>query len=236
MNNSIYTTLASQVALNDELSIVSNNTANTNTDGFKKDIQIMFAHIAKDKIANVKMPNDIASISDFAPGALKQTEKILDVAINGQGFFMIQTPNGVRYTRNGHFLTNSEGILIDMQGNAVLSQDGAQTVIPTHDENIFINKKGKIYASGIEIGSIGVVDFSTPKLLRKAGNSYFMSDVEANPSEKYQVLQGFIEESNTNPIIETTKLIELQKKFSMNSTFISDIYSMQANAYKTISK
>ena len=236
VNNSVYTTLASQVALNDELSIVSNNTANVNTDGFKKDIQIMSSHIAKDKIANIKMPNDIASISDFTPGALKQTEKTLDVAINGQGFFMVQTPNGVRYTRNGHFLTNSEGTLIDMQGNPVLSQDGAQTLVPAHNENIFINKKGKIYASEIEIGSIGVVDFSTPNLLRKTGNGYFMSDIEADTTDKYQILQGFIEESNTNPIIETTKLIELQKKFSMNSTFISDIYSMQANAYKTISK
>ena len=215
MDNSIYTTLASQIALNDELSITSNNMANANTSGFKKDIQIMSTYIAKDNIANLKMPNDIASISDFASGALKQTDKILDVAVNGQGFFMVQTPHGLRYTRNGSFLTNSEGILIDIQGNPVLSQDGAQTTVPSHDENVFINKEGKVYASGTQIGSIGVVNFSNSKLLRKAGNGYFISDVEASSSEKYQVLQGFIEESNTNPIIETTKLIDLQKKFSI---------------------
>ena len=236
MNNSIYATLANQVALNDELSIVANNTANSNTAGFKKDMQVMSNYIAKDKIANLKMPNDIASISDFGPGALKQTGKTLDVAINGQGFFVVQTPHGLRYTRNGNFLTNNEGTLIDMQGNAVLSQDGAQTTIPLHDENVFVNKEGKVYASGTEIGNIGVVDFSNQKLLRKTEGSYLMADVEATPANGYQVLQGFIEESNTNPIIETTKMIELQKKFSISSTLISDIYSMQGNAYRIISK
>ena len=236
MDNSIYATLANQVALNDELSIVANNVANANTAGFKKGMQVMSNHIAKDKIANVKMPNDIASISDFTSGSLKQTGKTLDVAINGQGFFMIQTPNGVRYTRNGSFFTNSEGTLVDMQGNPVLSQDGAETVIPTHNESVFINKEGKVYNSDAEIGSIGIVDFSTPKLLRKTENGYFTSDIEANPADKYQLLQGFVEESNTNPIIETTKMIDLQKKFSISSTLISDIYFMQANAYKTISK
>jgi flagellar basal-body rod protein FlgF len=209
MDNSIYTTLSNQIALNDELTIRANNMANLSTDGFKKDMQVMSSYMSKDKISNLKMPNDVTSISDFTAGSLKQTMRPLDVAINGTGFFMMQTQNGVRYSRRGSFLTNNEGALVDTQGSLVLSQDGDQIQIPIGAKNVFINNNGKVFVDADEIGSIGVVNFENPKILRKAGNGYFVSDVEAEPSENFQVLQGYLEESNTNSIIETTKLIDV---------------------------
>jgi flagellar basal-body rod protein FlgF len=236
MDNSIYTTLSSQIALNDELSITANNMANANTTGFKKDVQIMSSYTARDKISNLKMPNDIASISDFTSGSLNQTGRPLDVAINGEGFFMIETPNGNFYTRNGRFLINNEGTLVDQQGNYVLSGDGGQITVPLQNEYVFINKGGNMYISENLIGNIGVFNFSNLKLLRKAGNGYFKTTLEAVPSDKAQVLQGFLEESNTSPIIETTKLIDLQKKFSMSSNLITDVYGMQRNSFRVISK
>ena len=236
MDNSIYTTLSNQIALNDELSITANNMANANTTGFKKDVQIMSSYTARDKISDLKMPNDIASISDFTSGSLNQTGRPFDVAISGEGFFMIETPNGNVYTRNGSFLLNNEGTVIDQQGNYVLSEDGGQITVPLQNEYIFINKGGNIYISKNLIGNIGVFNFSNVKLLRKAGNSYFKTTLEAVPSEKFQLLQGFLEESNSSPIIETTKLIDLQKKFSMSSNLITDVYGMQRNSFRVISK
>ncbi|WHA04925.1 flagellar basal-body rod protein FlgF [Candidatus Bandiella numerosa] len=236
MDNSIYATLSNQVALNDELSITANNMANANTTGFKKDLQIMSSYVTKDKIADLKMPNDIASISDFTPGSLNQTGRPFDIAINGEGFFMIETPNGNFYTRNGRFLINNEGALIDQHGNYVLSDDGGQIAVPLQNESVHINRNGNIYISENFIGNIGVFNFSDVKLLRKAGNNYFKTKLEGIPSEKYQLLQGFLEESNTSPIIETTKLIDLQKKFSMSSNLITDVYGMQRNSFRVISK
>ena len=236
MDNSIYTTLSNQVALNDELSITANNISNANTTGFKKDIQIMSSYTTKDKISNLKMPDDIASISDFTPGSLKQTNNPLNVAINGQGFFMIETQNGIFYSRNGNFLTNNDSVLIDQQGNYVLSETGDQIVIPLQSDNVFINKQGNIYASNILIGNIGVFNFSDVKYLRKSGSSYFKTTLEPVPSENFQLLQGYLEESNTNSILETTKLIDLQKKFSMSSNLINDVYMMQRNSFRLISK
>ena len=236
MDNSIYTTLSNQIALNDELSITANNMANANTTGFKKDVQIMSSYTARDKISDLKMPNDIASISDFTSGSLNQTGRPFDVAINGEGFFMIETPNGNFYSRNGRFLINNEGALIDQQGNYVLSEDGGQITLPLQNQYVFINKSGNIYISENLIGNIGVFNFSNLKLLRKAGNGYFRTTLEAVPSDKPQVLQGFLEESNTSPIIETTKLIDLQKKFSMSSNLITDVYGMQRNSFRVISK
>ena len=236
MDNSIYTTLSNQIALNDELSITANNMANANTTGFKKDVQIMSSYTARDKISDLKMPNDIASISDFTSGSLNQTGRPFDVAISGEGFFMIETPNGNFYSRNGRFLINNESTLVDQQGNYVLSEDGGQITVPLQNEYVFINKGGNMYISENLIGNIGVFNFSNLKLLRKAGNGYFKTTLEAVPSDKPQVLQGFLEESNTSPIIETTKLIDLQKKFSMSSNLITDVYGMQRNSFRVISK
>ncbi|MFQ3307377.1 MAG: flagellar basal-body rod protein FlgF [Candidatus Midichloriaceae bacterium] len=237
MDNSIYTTLSNQIALSDEIDIRANNMANISTDGFKKDMQVMSSYISKDKNSNLKMPDDISTVSDFTAGSLKQTTRPLDVAINGNGFFMIETPNGVRYSRSGNFLINNESSLIDMQGNFVLSQDGDQIQIPTSTQNLFINKTGKIFANNQEIGSLGVVDFENKKMLRKTGNGYFTSEIEAEePLGNSQVLQGYLEESNTNSILETTKLIDVQKRSTMGYNLISDMYLMQRNSYKTISK
>ena len=235
-DNSIYTTLSNQIALNDELSITANNMSNANTTGFKRDIQILSSHTSKDKIDNLKMPDDIASISDFTPGSLKQTNNPFNIAINGDGFFMIETQSGISYSRNGNFLINNEGILIDQQGNYVLSDGGDQIAIPLQSSNVFINKNGNIYSSNQLIGVIGVYNFSDLKFLRKSGNGYFNTALEPIPSENFQLLQGFLEESNSKPIIETTKLIDLQKKFSMSSNLISDVYTMQRNSFRLISK
>ncbi len=155
-DNSIYTTLSNQIALNDELSITANNMSNANTSGFKRDIQIMSSYTSKDKIDNLKMPDDIASIPDFTAGSLKQTNNPFNIAINGDGFFMIETQNGISYSRNGNFLINNEGILIDQQGNYVLSDGGDQIVIPLQNSNVFINKNGNIYSSNELIGVIGI--------------------------------------------------------------------------------
>ncbi len=235
-DNSIYTTLSNQIALNDELSITANNMSNANTSGFKRDIQIMSSYTSKDKIDNLKMPDDIASIPDFTAGSLKQTNNPFNIAINGDGFFMIETQNGISYSRNGNFLINNEGILIDQQGNYVLSDGGDQIVIPLQNSNVFINKNGNIYSSNELIGVIGVYNFSDLKFLRKSGNGYFNTALEPIPSENFQLLQGFLEESNSKPILETTKLIDLQKKFSMSSNLISDVYTMQRNSFRLISK
>lgn len=235
-DNSIYTTLSNQIALNDELSITANNMSNANTTGFKRDMQIMSSYTSKDTIDNLKMPDDIASISDFTAGSLKQTNNPLNVAINGDGFFMIETQNGMSYSRNGNFLINNDGTLIDQQGNHVLSEGGDQIAIPLQNADVFINKNGNIYSSNELIGAVGVFSFSDLKFLRKAGNGYFETTLEPIPSENFQLLQGFLEESNAKPIIETTKLIDLQKKFSMSSNLISDVYAMQRNSFRLISK
>jgi flagellar basal-body rod protein FlgF len=235
-DNSIYITLSNQIALNDELSITANNMSNANTTGFKRDMQIISSYTSKDKIDNLKMPDDIASIPDFTAGSLKQTNNPFNIAINGDGFFMIETQNGVSYSRNGNFLINNEGILIDQQGNYVLSDGGDQIAIPLQNSNVFINKNGNIYSSNELIGVIGVYNFSDLKFLRKSGNGYFNTALEPIPSENFQLLQGFLEESNSKPIIETTKLIDLQKKFLMSSNLISDVYTIQRNSFRLISK
>lgn len=236
MDNSIYVALSSQIATANNVDVTSNNMANANSAGFKEDMLMMSSFGAKDIGETLEMPDDITTISNFEVGSFKQTGRALDVAINGKGFFMIQTPLGVRYTRKGSFLINANNVLVNAKGEPVLSQDGDEIIFEEGDQELHINDKGLIFAKGEQRGILGVVNFENLKLLRKAGDGNFISDIPPEAAEDYSLSSGMLEESNTKPILAVTKLIDLQRNFSINSGVISDTYSMHRNAYKSISK
>ena len=236
MDNSIYVALTSQIATSNNVDITANNMANANSSGFKLDMLMMSEYNSPDVMENLTMPDDITTISNFETGSFKQTGRAFDVAINGEGFFMVQTPLGVRYTRKGSFIVNGENVLVNEKGEAILSQDGDPIIFEDGDSDIHINDKGIIFSREEERGTLGVVNFANLRLLRKTGNGNFNSDVPPVIAENYSILQGMLEESNTKPILEVTKLIDLQRRFSINSGIISDTYSMHRNAYRSITK
>lgn len=246
MDNTNYNLLAAQVGTFNKVATISNNIANINTPGYKEDNMVFERYLTKDKNDMNTMPLDRATIVDIKPGALKQTNRQLDFAISGDAFFTIQTPLGIRYTRNGTFTLNNNYEMVDVSGNHVLTENGDIITLNSNDVQITIDSEGRVYARDLaqnnyqERAKLGVVVVENPKMLRKAGDGNFMVEsntavVQADPTT-YKMLQGFIEESNVVPIVAMTNLVELQHKSSEAVAMGRQIDSINQNLYNILAK
>ena len=182
---------------------ISNNLANINTNGFKKD------NISFNKTLTMKY----FSRTDFSPGIIHYTGNKLDVALNTPGFFKIQTSKGVRYTRDGSFTLNVDQELVTRNGDRVLGQNGP---IKITGNDVTITGDGQVIVDKNPVDKILVVDFKQPHLLRKDGYSCYVYQGEENagtPAEDIIVNQNHLEGSNVNPTEEMIKMLETHRAF-----------------------
>jgi flagellar basal-body rod protein FlgG len=182
---------------------ISNNLANINTNGFKKDI------LSFDKALAL---NNLSSI-DFSPGPIVHTGNNLDIAIGGSGFFKIQTSEGVRYTRDGAFTLDNQGRIVTRNGDTVLGLNGPITI---RDESFSVNRDGQVNDKNGSLGTLAIVDFKEPRLLKKEGASHYVyagARTDILPAENPDVQQSYLEKSNVNPSEEMIKMIEAYRNF-----------------------
>ncbi len=220
MSGTIYKAGAGAILQQIRLEAYANNLANVNTIGFKAD-QPVFRFDPPEIPANT--PNNGTRLSPYAlpleyvtnheAGPLRETGGPMDVAIVGNGFFEVQTPDGVQYTRNGRLSINEDGLISTTEGWPVMGQGGQ---ISVEGGRIEIGEDGEIKVDGDVAGTLKVVDFNDPSRLRKAGNSLFKADgPDAGPAEAdgYRIAQGALEASNVNAIRTMTEIIETLRVF-----------------------
>jgi flagellar basal-body rod protein FlgG len=182
---------------------VSNNLANVNSNGFKLDT-LSFEN---------SLTMKYKSATDFSAGPVVHTGSSLDLAIDGDGFFKVQTKSGTRYSRDGAFGLNKEGVLVNRNGDAVLGQNGR---VVLNGGEISVGADGQISENGAVIDKLAIVDFRDKQLLRKDGRSYFVfkgKEEDAVAPEKTILRQQYIEKSNVNPTEEMIKMIESFRAF-----------------------
>jgi len=192
---------------------IANNLANINTNGFRKDI------VSFDK----QLATNILSTTDFTPGNLRRTGNQFDVGLGARGFFKIETPKGIRYTRDGAFRLNNEGTLITQNGHSVLGQNGPITI---KGRQVSIKRDGQIIVDKNPVDRLSVVDFEQPLLLKKEGASHYAYHGEEQSiiqAEEIDVQQGSIESSNVNPTKEIIQLIESMRAFESAQKAIQTI-------------
>ena len=192
---------------------IANNMANSNTNGFKKDIISFYEALDMQSNSN----------TDFSPGPLRYTGNELDVALSSKGFFKIETPNGLRYTRDGAFSINAEGILVTGNGDTVLGQSGPITL---ENGEVYIGRDGQVVVNNESVDKILVVDFDDPQLLRKEGGSYYSYQGENNgisTEADAEIQQKYLEGSNVNPTQEVIKMIETYRAFESVEKAIQSI-------------
>ncbi len=185
--------------------VITNNLANANTIGFKRD----FGHILQGETGF-----DVGTHIDLGPGDLVGTGNELDVAINGSGFFVVETPNGPRYTRAGGFGLNAQGELVTKDSMRVLSTSGTPIVVG--EGKIEIRDGGIIMADGNEVATLKVVTFNDPTKLQKEGfqRLAWMGDPSGiQTASDPQVKGGYIERSNVNAIDEMVHLMSAYREF-----------------------
>ena len=237
MLRGLYTAASSMRTARKNLDIVSNNLANVNSSSYKRDegINQSFPEMLMSKMEKGKNNKTLGgmgtgvrldeSYTDFSNGSFRYTGNDLDAAIRGDGFFIVETPEGSMYTRDGNFTINRENEIVTQSGYNVLNSD----LEPIELENgeIGIDGNGQIYQNNTIIDELAVVDFNDQNLLNKVGENLYNipADIEENEiifsPENYQISQGYIEESNVNIVEEMTKMIEVNRLYEANQKSIT---------------
>ncbi len=210
-----YVALTRQSGLVKEMQSVANNIANLSTTGFRRE-GVIFAEEVQALPAegnSVAMTEARARYTDELQGALTQTDGPLDLAIEGEGYFMVQTPQGERLTRAGAFLRGPTGEIMTDGGALLLDEGGGAIVIPFEAKSIGVASDGTVSVDGEPVARVGLVAVEDQTRLFRESGVLFRADGGTVPVENGRVLQGFVEQSNVNPVTEIARMIEVQRAY-----------------------
>lgn len=218
MNYGLYTIFLGMRSRQNTLDVQANNLANASTTGFKAE-RLKYSTFEADKKGTGDRQLLVAGVStssgtDFTTGSIQQTGRSLDIAIEGDAFFQVQTPNGVRFTRAGNLTLNNVGQLVTQKGDLVVGDKGPITVPRTGDMSI--DPQGKLISGGKQFDAIQLVRFNNPAAaLTKEGDSMFAANGGEAPQQNVsaKVVQGSLEGSNTNSIGELAAMISNNREF-----------------------
>lgn len=230
-----YVTLSRQSGLMNEMRLVANNIANANTTGYRQQ-GLVFSEFVRDLPGSpsLSMSRAQARNTSFAQGVLTQTGGQFDFAIEGDGFFMVETPSGNRLTRAGSFSPDASGDLVTNDGYRVLDSNGAPVFIPPDAATVDVGSDGTLSVNGQLLGQIGVYRPPAGTNLVREGSTLFKSDAGVEPVEQPVVLHRFLEGSNVNAIDQVTKLIEIQRAYELGQSFLDAEDERVRGALKTL--
>lgn len=221
MSNVVYAALSRQSALSSELANIANNVANASTAGFRGETQIFSEYVnAAPGQPSISQTRIGAHKIDRAQGDLVRTGGVFDLAIEGDGYFVVQTPKGERLTRAGAFQRNEAGSLTTAEGHLLLGAGSGTIDIPADSRNIVVAPDGAISSNGTVIGAIRVVS-ADPTRLTREGATYFKADGEVSEAA-VRLRQGFVESSNVEPVTELSRLIEVQRAFEIGQQLLTN--------------
>jgi flagellar basal-body rod protein FlgF len=262
MLRGIYTGASGMIAQQARLDQVANNLANVDQTGFKRDITLFQAfpdmlirRVNDDGVGIVPMGSydtmplvgrlgtgvEVNEVfTQFEQGSLQRTSNNFDLALDGRGFFVVQTERGERFTRNGAFTINQDGVLMTHNGNPVLGENG---IIRLQQNNFMINERGEVmmntaisteprdpvsmesndWSNATVIDRLRIVDFENIREIRKEGDSLYRETEYSGPPippGEFKVVQGFLEKSNVNIVREMVEMIEVQRSYEANQKTI----------------
>lgn len=212
MVNGIYHIARSLNSKIKSIDVLANNLANINSTGFKKQIPFQEYLNKNDKI-------QVKQTTDYAQGEVILSANPLDIAISGDGYFLLKTESGTELTRNGKFHISDDGYLVNGNGDKVLGNNGEisfSDLMNTDNPSITISKTGEIKIGDTNVDSLAVVNLENPQEAIRTSNSNFVvpndNYTTASP-QNYEIVQGYLEESNVNPILEMQTMIETNKDY-----------------------
>jgi flagellar basal-body rod protein FlgG len=255
MSGSIYMAATGAMAYEKRLQLLSNNLANANTVGFKKDRGRFRAFDLSEAMDRDKLPVNLGqsqapeywmeyrTYTDFSAGGLKKTSSPFDVALSGNGFFCVQSPDGVMYTRRGDFTVNADEVLVTQEGWPVIGQGGEiqiKLAKPSVDKREFsISEDGTVTVDGSQIDRLRIVDFTQSHALEKAGRNYYRAlqpDALEELDEDLKVSQGFLELSNVDTIRMMTEMIEVLRGYESYQKMIRSVDDMNAKLINEVGR
>jgi flagellar basal-body rod protein FlgG len=255
MSGEIYMAAAGALACEKRLEILANNLSNVGTTGYKKDTAYFETYLPEDGQIPEIDPRDLESsqaeifwskyymVTDHSGGPLRQTENSFDLAITGDGFFCVQTPEGVRYTRSGDFTLDSQGVMVTKDGWPVLGEGGTMMVdsqggsADPRRSQFTVDERGGVYVDGTQIDRLRIADFEDRHRLMKAGANLFAPVDDAvveRPADNYRVSQGYLELSNVDAVQMMTELIEVLRGYESYQKVIQSIDETNSQAINEV--
>ena len=239
------------------LDTLSNDLANAQTPGFKSQ-EAIYKQIHNDATA-LGNPNQAMGLNHpvrflpedrlpvmldqrytkFSQGSLKFTGNDLDLAVNGEGFFTVQGPNGLIYTRNGTFMTSKDGTIVDQQGFALLDEKEAPIVLPNTAGKVAVGRDGTISVGQDVVGKLGIVRFDNLQELERLGNSGYQNPVGADapiPMDDADVRQQYLETANVNPVHTMSMLIKTNRVFDLNTRAMQAYKEMDEQSARDVGR
>jgi flagellar basal-body rod protein FlgG len=256
MNSGMYSALSGNLAAMKRLDVIASNLANVSTNGFKQDRLTFESVLAGNQNPPAVPPAQTADpvllqeqmFTDYTAGAVVQTGNTLDVALQGDGFFAVRTPDGVAYTRQGSFRLATDGTLVTASGYPVLSRAGDR---PEEGQPIRINaaeagggkpvvdNQGNISLNGEQVAALAVFDFPKPYQLTKAAGTLFVPGNGVTPqvaSPMTTVTQGALEQSNVDSISEMVQMVETSRFFETCQRMVRSFDDMAAKAVNDLAR
>lgn len=237
MQDGLYVALSSQIALERQLNTIADNVANMSTAGFRA------TKVRFDEMLNSIASNSTSFVSSgdaylsTRTGPMDETGNPLDFAIEGDAWFAIQTPAGTAVTRDGRFKMTEEGELISAEGHLVLDPGGAPIQLDRNAGTPVVGRDGFVFQDGFQRGAIGLYSYQPDANFQRVGNSAILAGDAAEPivdRSDIGVVQGFVEQSNVNPVHELSKLILVQRTFDQVAALVRDSEDSFDNAIKTL--
>ena len=225
MQSSIYVALAAQRVLQHQIDTIANNVANMNTVGFRAESINFNSLVSNAEPDGVQFPVVGKTTPSSVPGTLEATGNSLDIALSGPGWFAIETPQGVAYTRDGRLSIDSFGELRSVGDYPILDAAQAPILVNPDGGEIEITPDGRVRQNDRIVGNIGVFDVPENAVQSRFENSAFFSSVEAlpiAPGDRTTITQGFVENSNVDPIGQLANMITVQRYFESLNASIKD--------------
>lgn len=225
MENAIYATISHSMALRREMDVVANNIANMNTVSFKSQRPVFYEYVADasgagprvDVLAretgDLSMVIDGGVARDLRQGDMEQTGGIFDVAVEGDGYMVVGTDHGPRYTRHGRLAVDVERRLVDVNGLPVLGTGDQPITIPGGAQSIMIQGDGTVLADGTRTGQVRLVTFAEPQAMVPLGGGLLAANEVPQDAQDTRLVQGMIETSNVEPISEMSRMIDISRKY-----------------------
>lgn len=210
-----YVALTRATGLLKTMQAVANNIANVSTTGFRRE-GVLFAEMVEALPAeggSVAMTAARGRVTSQEQGALVETGGALDMAIEGEGYFTVLTPEGERLTRAGAFARSPDGEIVDPSGNPLLDEGGGPIVIPFEAEHVGLSADGTLSVDGEPVARIGLVSVEDQTQLFREANTLFRAEGDVTPVEDGRMVQGSLEQSNVNPVVEMARMIEVQRAY-----------------------
>lgn len=227
----------SMLAYTERLNQVTNNLANVDTTGYKRDDITFWEMLFTANDNRERVGKALKKVTNQVQGSAELTKNQLDFLISGDGFFRLQTPTGVRYSRAGNFTLNNQGQIVNPHGHLVLG-DGGPIVINSDSNDISVSDDGTIHVDDNVVGRLSIASFPSTALLEKEGTSLFRlkeGGIEEE-ADNYLIKQGFLETSNVNSVSEMASMLEVRRAYEAQQRVIRTFDEIDNKAINSVGK